>query len=122
MNLLNLFQIEILSKNSSEVVLSMPVLDEHKQPYGMVHGGVYGVLIETAASIGGMENVNSDEFVVGIDLQVNHLKSVSSGTLITKAKPNHIGNSLHVWEATIYSDKEDIIAVGRCSLLPRKKH
>ena len=61
----------------------------HKQPYGLVHGGLNGVLIETACSLGANENVPENTFAVGIDLQVNHLRSVHDGSLTVIATPNH---------------------------------
>ncbi|MBO0436857.1 PaaI family thioesterase [Vagococcus fluvialis] len=120
MNLIEAYNIKIIKEQQDEVIIEMPVLDIHKQPFGMVHGGVYGVLIETAASLGGMSHVPSGDYVVGIDLQVNHLKGVSEGILTTIAIPNHIGKTTQVWEATIYDEEKRKIAVGRCSLLNRK--
>ena len=78
----------------------------HKQPYGLVHGGLNGVLIETACSLGANENVPENTFAVGIDLQVNHLRSVHDGSLTVIATPNHSGQTLQV---------------GRCTLTNRQK-
>lgn len=100
----------------------MEIDTHHKQPFGLVHGGINAVLIETAASLGGMLNKGPDsDYVVGIDLQVNHLKGISEGILTTMALPNHVGNTTQVWEATIFNDKNEKIAVGRCTLLNHKK-
>ena len=89
----------------------------HKQPYGLVHGGLNGVLIETACSLGANENT----FAVGIDLQVNHLRSVHDGSLTVIATPDHSGKTLQVWEAKIYNADHQLTSVGRCTLTNRQK-
>lgn len=121
MGLIESLGIKIDKQTKDEVILSMAVTDNHKQPFGLVHGGMYGVLVETAASLGGLANVDEGEVVVGIDLQVNHLKAVRKGVLTTIAKPNHVGRTLQVWEVTIFNDAKQKIAVGRCSVMNRKK-
>ncbi len=101
--------------------MTLTVDDCHKQPFGVLHGGINGVLIETATSMGAMLNKPSDTtYVVGIDLQVNHLKAVTSGILTTIATPNHIGQTTQVWEALILDEDENKIAVGRCTLVNKK--
>lgn len=78
----------------------------HKQPYGLVHGGLNGVLIETACSLGANENVPENTFAVGIDLQVNHLRSVHDGSLtrlrrpITRERPFKFGKQKFITQTT----------------------
>lgn len=93
----------------------------HKQPYGLVHGGLNGVLIETACSLGANENVPENTFAVGIDLQVNHLRSVHDGSLTVIATPDHSGKTLQVWEAKIYNADHQLTSVGRCTLTNKQK-
>lgn len=92
----------------------------HKQPYGIMHGGINGVLIETACSLGANEQLKSKKtYAVGVDLQVNHLKSVASGMLTITATPDHVGGTIQVWKAAIYDEKNQLISVGRCTLMNR---
>ncbi|MGX7023846.1 PaaI family thioesterase [Vagococcus hydrophili] len=121
MNLLDYLNIQIEEENKEQVILTMIVEDCHKQPYGVLHGGINGVLIETATSMAAMQNKPSEtDYVVGIDLQVNHLKPVTSGSLRTIATPNHIGRTTQVWEAVVLDENEKKVAVGRCTLLNKK--
>lgn len=122
MNLIETFGITHLKIEKQIVLLKMPITDIHKQPFGMVHGGLYATLIETAASLGGMAQFEDDKhFVVGVDIQVNHLKSTSEGILYTEATPNHVGRTIQVWQGKIYNEKEELIAVGRCTLASRAR-
>nr|WP_248628457.1 PaaI family thioesterase [Enterococcus cecorum] len=119
MNLLEHLDIQIKQTTPEQVELALMVRDIHKQPFGIMHGGMNGVLIETACSLGANQNVKSNEYCVGVDLQVNHLRAVTSGELTIRANPDKVGRTIQVWQATVYQ-KEQKIAVGRCTLMTQK--
>ncbi len=119
MNLLEHLDIQIKQTAPEQVELSLMVRDIHKQPFGIMHGGMNGVLIETACSLGANQNVKSNEYCVGVDLQVNHLRAVTSGELTIRAIPDKVGRTIQVWQATVYQ-KEQKIAVGRCTLMTQR--
>ncbi|CAI3277280.1 PaaI family thioesterase [Enterococcus cecorum] len=119
MNLLEHLDIQIKQTTPEQVELTLVVRDIHKQPFGIMHGGMNGVLIETACSLGANQNVAQNEYCVGVDLQVNHLKAVSTGELNIIATPDKIGRTLQVWQATVYQ-KNKKIAVGRCTLMVQR--
>ena len=119
MNLLEHLDIQIKQTSPEQVELSLIVRDIHKQPFGIMHGGMNGVLIETACSLGANQNVKSNEYCVGVDLQGNHLRAVTSGELTIRAIPDKVGRTIQVWQATVYQ-KEQKIAVGRCTLMVQR--
>ncbi|MEQ3451048.1 PaaI family thioesterase [Enterococcus cecorum] len=119
MNLLEHLDIQIKQTTPEQVELTLVVRDIHKQPFGIMHGGMNGVLIETACSLGANQNVKSNEYCVGVDLQVNHLRSLTSGELTIRAIPDKVGRTIQVWQATVYQ-KEQKIAVGRCTLMTQR--
>ena len=119
MNLLEHLDIQIKQTTPEQVELVLMVRDIHKQPFGIMHGGMNGVLIETACSLGANQNVAQNEYCVGVDLQVNHLRAVTSGELTIRAIPDKVGRTIQVWQATVYQ-KEQKIAVGRCTLMTQK--
>lgn len=119
MNLLEHLDIQIKQTSPEQVELSLIVREIHKQPFGIMHGGMNGVLIETACSLGANQNVAQNEYCVGVDLQVNHLQAVSTGELNIIATPDKIGRTLQVWQATVYQITKKI-AVGRCTLMTQK--
>lgn len=119
MNLLEHLDIQIKQTTPEQVELTLVVRDIHKQPFGIMHGGINGVLIETACSLGANQNVKSNEYCVGVDLQVNHLRAVTSGELTIRAIPDKVGHTIQVWQATVYQ-KEQKIAVGRCTLMTQR--
>ncbi len=122
MNLLELLGIEIEEATAAHVRLRMEIGAAHKQPFGIVHGGINGVLIETACSIGANQALAADDaFAAGVDLQVNHLAAVQEGVLIVEAVPDKIGARIQTWQATIWQKEGPKTAVGRCTLTTLEK-
>lgn len=121
MDLLTHLAIQIQEQSPEKVILTMPITDEHKQPFGYVHGGINAVLIETACSLGANLHVKPNQFCVGLDLQVSHLSSAQQGILTVIATPDKIGKTRQVWQAEIYLDETKKTAVGRLSLLCQNK-
>ncbi|MGX6967205.1 PaaI family thioesterase [Vagococcus teuberi] len=123
MNALDYLDIKIEDVSKEKVILTMVVDGKHLQPFGLMHGGMNAVLIETATSIGANESIDTTKQVaVGLDIQVNHLKSAVKGdTLTVVAIPDHIGKTTQVWQAEITNQIQQKISVGRCTLIVKKK-
>lgn len=123
MNALDYLDIKIEDVSKEKVILTMVVDGKHLQPFGLMHGGMNAVLIETAISIGANESIDTTKQVaVGLDIQVNHLKSAVKGdTLTVVAIPDHIGKTTQVWQAEITNQIQQKISVGRCTLIVKKK-
>lgn len=94
---------------------TMPVNEATRQPYGILHGGASAALAETVASIGANYCLASNQGrCVGMEININHLRPVSSGWVVAKTYPLHIGKKTQVWQIEISKEKENhLIAVGR---------
>ena len=114
---LKTLDIEIVSAERERVVLSMPVNERVHQYTGLLHGGVSVVLAETAASIGAALNTDLERYTpVGVEINANHLRSVSSGRITATAVPVYQGRLMMVWAIEIRDDRERLISVSRCTL------
>jgi len=77
--------------------------EQHHQPYGVVHGGVYCTLAETVASTGaavwaigrGMGGA------VGVTNKTDFLRATTEGVLIAVAAPIHQGRTQQLWQIDI---------------------
>ncbi|MEO6136635.1 MAG: hotdog fold thioesterase [Ginsengibacter sp.] len=104
--------------------MSMPVNSTTRQPYGFLHGGASCVLSETIGSVGSALVIDQDKFYcVGLEINANHLRSVSDGIVIAFATPLHLGRSTHVWDIKIYDENEKLFSVSRLTvaIVPIKK-
>jgi len=109
--------IEIISMDKQSVVLTMPVDSRTHQPAGFLHGGASVALAETAASIGGLLNVDPEKYsVFGVEINANHIKSKKDGIVTAKAFPQHVGKRTMVWQINITDEDKDLICVSRCTI------
>lgn len=99
------------------LTMSMPVDQRTHQPYGLLHGGASAALAESVASHAAMLTLNPEtHFVVGIELNCNHVRGVKSGRVFGKATPFHIGGSTQVWQIEITDDSGKRVCISRCTL------
>jgi uncharacterized protein (TIGR00369 family) len=94
------------------VVGSIPV-EGNQQPFGLLHGGATGVLVETLASMGAMAHGYPGRAGVGVDLNVTHLRSARSGRVTGTATALHLGRSVAAYQVEVVDDEGNLTAVGR---------
>ena len=95
---------------------TMPVDKKTIQPHGILHGGASVVLAETLGSAASSMAVDNQHFTVGMEVNANHLKSVTKGVVTGTAKPVHIGNTTQVWDIIIKNDKGQITCISRLTM------
>jgi 1,4-dihydroxy-2-naphthoyl-CoA hydrolase len=103
---------------------TMPVDGRTKQPFGLLHGGASVALAETLGSIASWLIVNPGLFIgVGIEINANHIKAVTEGTVTGICKPIHVKGMNHIWEIKIYNDAGDLTCISRftCSIVSKSK-
>jgi 1,4-dihydroxy-2-naphthoyl-CoA hydrolase len=97
--------------------LSMPVNNKTRQPYGFLHGGASCVLAETIGSVASALVIDREKYYcVGLEINANHLRSVSEGIVTAVAKPLHLGRTTHVWDIRIYDDKKKLFCISRLTV------
>ena len=109
--------IEITDFDKFTIAGKMPVNDRTKQPYGLLHGGASAAFAETLGSIGaGMQIDYNKKSVVGIELNVSHLQSISNGWVYGKAEAVRVGKKIQVWNIDIYDNNNTLICKSRLTL------
>lgn len=116
--LLERLGIELLEVGAERTVARMPV-EGNTQPYGLLHGGATASLCETVASFGAAVRAGPDRLVVGVELNVNHLRSVRSGFVTAVGVPVHQGRTTAVWDLRVTDDSGALVAVSRLTLAIR---
>ena len=109
--------IEITDYGEKYISAKMPIDSRTKQPFGIMHGGASAVLVESLGSIGaGMSVDIKRKSVVGIELNVSHLKAVKSGWVYGTASAIRIGNKIQVWGIDITDEEKNKVCIGRLTL------
>jgi uncharacterized protein (TIGR00369 family) len=96
----------------------MPVDARHHQPMGILHGGATAALAETVGSTASMLHLHgSGRQAVGLELSINHLRSVREGIVTARARADHLGRSTHLWDIRITDGDRRRIAVARLTMM-----
>lgn len=104
------------------VEATMPVDQRTHQPFGILHGGASAALAETLGSFGSHYLVDKEGGIcVGVDLNINHIKSKRDGVVTGRAKIIHRGRSLHVWSIEIVDESNQLIAISRITVMVKQK-
>jgi len=119
---------QLLSMKIREIGVGYSILDidfdkKHRQPFGIVHGGVFASIIESVTSWAifyGIEDENGG--LTTIDLKLNYLAPAVSGNAIAKGTQIKLGRTLGYAEARVEDESGKIIAHGTSTLmiLPEK--
>ena len=91
--------------------------DQHT-PWGVVHGGVYCTVIESAASIGASAAViDLGQFAVGVNNTTDSLRAMTEGRVDVVAEPIQQGRTQQLWQVLITrADDGALVARGQVRL------
>jgi 1,4-dihydroxy-2-naphthoyl-CoA hydrolase len=95
---------------------TMPVDKKTIQPHGILHGGASVVLAETLGSAASSMAVDDKHYTVGMEVNANHIKSVTEGIVTGTARPVHLGNTTHVWDIMIKNEKRQLTCMSRLTM------
>jgi len=103
-------------KGSDFLKGTMPVDKKTVQPHGILHGGASVVLAETLGSAASSMAVDDQHYTVGMEVNANHIKSVTKGIVTGTAKPVHLGNTTQVWDIIIKNEKRQVTCISRLTM------
>lgn len=116
--LLEHLAIEITKLEPNRISGTMPVDARTVQPAGLLHGGATAALIESLGSLGSSLIVDlKTHSIVGIEINVNHLRGVKSGTVTGVAEIIHEGRKTHVWQVEVWDEALKRVATGRLTVM-----
>ncbi|GAA3966859.1 PaaI family thioesterase [Gordonia caeni] len=92
-----------LTEVTGRRVVGTVELDErHHTPWGVVHGGLYASLVETAASVGASTAVaDAGQFAVGLHNGTDFLRSSTGCTAEVVAEAIQQGRTQQLWLVTV---------------------
>lgn len=108
-------EIEIVDADEDTVVLTMPITDKVRQPYGLLHGGFNMVLAETAASLHATYGIDlSEKGPVGVEINGSHVRSAREGTVRAEGRVVRRSRSFIVHQIEIYHQETgDLLCTSR---------
>ena len=96
------------------------VADSLKQPYGLVHGGVYAAMAESLASQATAISVHEGgEIAVGLSNHTSFMRPVLDGYVHATGRCLHRGSTTWVWEVELTDDDGRLCALSRVTMAVR---
>ena len=108
--------IELTELGAEHLVGRMPVDERTRQPFGILHGGASVLLAETLVSAAATFVAPPDKMCVGMEINANHLRPVTSGWVSGTARPISLGRRTQVWEVRIVDEHDRLVCVSRCTM------
>ena len=116
--LMNRMGMRIISQSPKRTVIEMPI-SGNTQPQGLLHGGASAALAETSAShsaiLHAQRLMGDNAVVVGVELNISHLKAGRGSLIQATAEAVHLGRSSTVHTVRITDEDHQLIAVARVS-------
>ena len=90
---------------------------KHLNPFGVIHGGVYSSVIDTAAYWAIYCELDENVGFTTIDINVDNLSMIKEGKIIVEGKSLKIGRSVCLSEATAKDENGKFLAHGTSKLM-----
>jgi 1,4-dihydroxy-2-naphthoyl-CoA hydrolase len=113
-------EFEHLESGPERATARFEVAQKHKQPFGLVHGGVYAALAEGLASEATAQAVGPDGMLAqGMSNNLSFLRPVFGGTVHAEAVRRHRGRTTWVWDVDMTDDEGRLCASARVTVAVR---
>jgi 1,4-dihydroxy-2-naphthoyl-CoA hydrolase len=108
----------ILELTGARVRARLSLNEDHHQPFGRVHGGIYAIAVEGVASAGASAAVaERGMYAVGTNNTTDFLRPVSVAEVDVVAEPIFQGRTQQLWEVSITRVEDGkLVARGRLRL------
>jgi 1,4-dihydroxy-2-naphthoyl-CoA hydrolase len=113
---------EWISDDPDDARVRLPIRDELRQPFGLMHGGVMSTLIESVCS-GATFGAVSDQGMVamGQSISVSFVRPVTEGGVEVRAKARHRGRTTWLWQAEVINDEGKVCALAQMTIAVRPR-
>lgn len=113
---------EWLSDDPDDARVRLPIRDELRQPFGLMHGGVMSTLVESVCSRATAGAVYDDGMAaMGQSIDVSFIRPVTEGSVEVRAKARHRGRTTWIWEAEVLNGEGKLCALARMTIAVRPR-
>jgi 1,4-dihydroxy-2-naphthoyl-CoA hydrolase len=117
-----LYGFELVELSDTEARARVSVSDALKQPYGLLHGGVYASVAESLTSWATAAAVAERRcLAVGMGNSSSFLRPITEGVVHAIAKRLHAGRTTWVWDVECRDDRDRLCAITRMTIAVRPR-
>jgi 1,4-dihydroxy-2-naphthoyl-CoA hydrolase len=118
-----LYGLEFDACSDREVSAHVCIAEQHKQPIGIVHGGLYATIAESVATIAAIVSVAGEgNTAIGLSNNTSFIRPISQGAAHAVGRRRHSGRTTQVWDVEISDDDGRPCAVTRVTVAIRPQH
>jgi len=111
---------EWLDDDPAQAHARIPIRDDLRQPFGLMHGGVMSSLVESVCSRATALTVLGDGMAaMGQSINVSFLRPITQGHVEVKARARHRGRTTWVWDAEILDAEMRLCALASMTIAVR---
>ena len=115
-----LIGLEYLDAGPEGVRARLAVTDDVRQPFGLVHGGVFASMAESMCSAATWLGVKDDGMAaMGQSNSATFLRPITEGHVNATARPRHSGRTTWVWDVEITDHEGRLCALVRMTVAVR---
>ena len=111
---------EITSLSAEAAEARFTIDDRHRQPLGVVHGGVYCALAESVASLATAGAVGSELMTLGLSNSTSFFRPIAEGMVRADAQRIHRGRTTWVWDVRFTDEAGNLCAASRVTVAVRR--
>jgi 1,4-dihydroxy-2-naphthoyl-CoA hydrolase len=114
------YGLRLLEMTAEQARGMVDLREELKQPYGLLHGGVYAAVAESIASLAtGLAVLGEGFFAMGLSNSTSFLRPITAGAVHAHAVRLHRGRTTWVWDVRFSDDEGRLCAVTRMTIAVR---
>ena len=112
--------VEVLEVADELVRGRLAVVDQVRQPYGIVHGGAMSTIAESLASMGTALGVLAEgKIAMGQEINASFMRPISNGHVNALARVRRRGRTAWNWDIEITDDEGRLCALLRTTIAVR---
>lgn len=112
--------ITLTEASADRTAATMPV-PGNRQRMGILHGGASALLAETVGSVAASLHAGEGRFIVGLELNISHHRSMTDGIVTAVATAITRGNTIATYQIEITDDEGRRVSTGRLTCLVRER-
>lgn len=112
-----LLSMELKQFEIGSSLVEISLRQDHLQPFGVVHGGVFSSIIDAAAFWAVFSEIPEGLGMTTVDLKLNYLAPAISGKMIATGRSIKVGKTLGLGEAQVRDHEGRVLAHGMSTLI-----
>lgn len=108
---------KLTSVTSGEAVIELEAGEQHANPLGILHGGVYCDIADAAMGLAYASTLAKSETLATLELKINFLKPIRKAKARAIGKVVHKGHTVGLMECNILDEKDSLIARASCTCM-----